>query len=232
MRSRLGLPILIALLLGCGDPIVGDDYLGTPVFALQGAVVQSEPAPVDDARLSLFWIGFDSRTHDRNVVEQRTTLDAAFARFNLAVFDAPPPEALAFDGAGIALLVVYADGNDNDALNADLRSTDGGPDTILGASPTHLVVYATDRLAGEGRAAGILGELEPGYHLFETDDSSCAFARAFDCVGAGGLRKVSPEEAELFIRLESSADAVMVPNPAVPGQGSVTDPPPGSLYGL
>lgn len=229
MRSNA---LILPLLLGCGDPIVGDDYLGTPVFALQGSVVQAEPAPVDDARLSLFWIGLDSRTHDRGVVEQRTTLDSAFARFNLAVFNAPPPEALAFDGAGIALLVVYADGNDNDALNADLRDSDAGPDTILGASPTHLVVYATARLSGAGRAAEILGDLEPGYHLFETDDSSCAFARAFDCVGAGTLRKVQPEDAALFIRLESSPDAVMVPNPAVPGPGgSMTEPPPGNLYG-
>lgn len=222
----------MALLGGCGDPIVGDDYLGTPVFALQGAVVQAAPAPVTDPRLSLFWIGFDSRTHDRSVVEQRTTLDAAFARFELAVFDAPPPEALAFDGAGIALLVVYADGNDNGALNADLRSSDTGPDTILGASPTHLVVYVKDRLTSTGRAVDILGDLEPGYHLFETDDSSCAFARAFDCVGVGALRKVAPDDAALFIRLESSADAVMVPNPAVPGQpNSMTNPPNGSLYG-
>lgn len=220
----------VACLVACGDGVVGEDYLGTPLFDLAGAVVADEGATPAEPRLSLFWIGYDSRTRERQVVEQRTTVDAAFARFNLAVFEAPPAAALTFEGAGIALIVVYADGNDNGALNSDVRAPEAGPDTILGASRTHLVVYASTPIAADGRAGAILGPLEPGYHLFESDDSSCRFLEAAHCVGAGGLTRVDAAAAPITIRLAASPDAVFVPNPAVPGMTSGV-PSPGSLYG-
>ncbi len=226
MRFRISLAVLA---LGCGDPLVGDAYLGTPAFELHGAVQQAEVAEVSNARLSLFWIGFDSRTQSRQVVEQRATVDSEFARFDLALFDAPPPEALTFDGAGIALVVVYADRNENGALNSDLRSPQEGPDTVLGASVRHLVVYATDALEARGRAAGVLGSIAAGYHLYETDDSSCRFVEAAHCVGQGTLTEVDPSTA-LLVELHPDPSAVRVPNPAVPGQ-SGTGTEPGNLYG-
>ncbi len=227
MRSEW---LFVGLLLGCGDAIVADTYLGTPAFELGGVVRQSQPTDAENARLSLFWIGFDSRTESRQVVEQRATLDSSFARFDLALFDAPPPEALTFDGAGIALVVVYADRNENGALNSDVRSPTEGPDIVLGASRTHLVVYATDQLV-TGRAANVLGTIDPGYHLFETDDSSCHFIEAVHCVGNGVMREVDAETTELVIDLHPIPDAVLVPNPEVPGQSGTDEPPQGSLYG-
>lgn len=220
--------VLVAL-AGCGDGLVDEAYLGTPLFDLRGAVVADEAAAPEDPRLSLFWIGYDSRTQERQVVEQRTTIDAAFARFDLAVFDVPPPEALTFEGAGIALIVVYADGNDNDALNSYVSAPEAGPDTILGASRTHLVVYASEPIEDGGRAGNILGPLEPGYHLFESDDSSCRFLEATRCVGAGGITRVDAATTSISIRLEGTPEAVLVPNPAVPGMTSAGDS--GSLYG-
>lgn len=220
----------LLLLLGCGDGLVGPDYLGTPLFGLQGAVVAAESAAPMDPRLSLFWIGYDTRTQARQVVEQRITVDAAFARFDLAVFDTPPPEALTFEGAGIALIVVYADGNDNDALNSDIRAPTDGPDTILGASREHLVVFASETLDADGRAGGILGPLTPGYHLFESNDASCQFLAAAHCRGVGAIRPADPA-ADITIRLEATPDAVFVPNPAVPQEGSGTTEGNGSLYG-
>lgn len=229
MRSERVLGL--GLLLGCGDPLVADRFLGTPAFELSGAVQQAAPIDAENARLSLFWIGFDSRSEARHVVEQRATLDTGFARFDLALFDTPPPDALTFDGAGIALVVVYADRNENGALNSDLRTPMEGPDVVLGASRTHLVVYASEALS-TGRAANVLGTIGPGYHLFETDDSSCHFVQAAHCVGSGVMREVDAEVAELVIDLHPEPEAVRVPNPEVPGQsGSGTEPPGGSLYG-
>lgn len=221
---------LIATCLGCGDGLVGPDYLGTALLDVRGTVVAAADMPPMEPRLSLFWIGHDSRTQARQVVEQRATVDASFARFNLAVFDPPPPEALTFEGAGIALIVVYADGNENDALNSDGRGFEAGPDTILGASRTHLVVYASDPIGDVERAGAILGPLAPGYHLFEGDGATCQFVMAAHCVGEGSITRVAPD-TPIVLRLEASPAAVLVPNPAVPGMDSTGTNSRGSLYG-
>ncbi len=219
-------------MLGYGVPLVGETYLSTPAFEVHGAVHQSRGGTdVDRARLSLFWIGFDSRTQERQVVDQRVTVDHAFARFDLALFDDPPPEALTFDGAGIALIVVYADGNENGQLNSDVRAPEDGPDVILGAAPTHVVAYASQALDGSGRAGDVLGAIDAGYHLFESNNSTCHFIEAVHCIGDGSLRQVDPAETVVLLDLHPTPEAVVVPNPAVPGASSGTSMEPGNLYG-
>lgn len=231
MRSEAA-ALLALLVVGCGDPLVGEDYLGTPAFEIHGAVQQARGgADVRGARLSLFWIGFDSQTQARQVVEQRVTVDHAFARFDLALFDDPPPEALTFDGAGIALIVVYADRNESGGLNSEVRTPEEGPDVILGAAATHVVAFASRALEPDGRAGRVLGAIDAGYHLFESSDSTCHFIEATQCIGQGALRRVDAAETDVLLDLHPTPETVVVPNPAVPGSSSGTSTEPGSLYG-
>ena len=224
--------LLLALLVGCGDPLVGPSFLGTPSFELGGTVDEAAAgafAAQDKLRLSLFWIGFDSREHARPVVEQRAAIDQGLGTFRMTLFGAPPPDAVGFDAwtpdgvhAGVALIVLYADNNENEALNSYSPDPNAGPDIVVGASATHLVAYADAPIPAEAPLATMLGTLEPGYHLFENvDGSTCAFTDTTGCRGAGRLTRVDPKEARVALRLSGNRAAVLVPNPAVP-RGSVS----------
>ena len=241
-----------SLLCACGDPIVGETYLGEPVFSVRGDIQQAEVAvhstpnrPSSDLRLSLLWVGFDSRTLARHAVEQRTDVDHTFARFEMSLFDVPPTEALLFDGGdptggdtmgarvGIALIVLYADENGNDALNSEVTRLADGPDIVVGASPRHLLVYATADVAPDSLAGTLLGPLTPGYHLFETDGAApCQFAASRGCVGSETLTERAPDEAAIVLAVHPSAELVTVPNPDVPEPSisGTSTPPDGNLY--
>lgn len=215
MRPALGL----LLLAGC-DPLVGEDYLGTPAFALSGQI-EREGEGVSFAeerlRLSLFWIGLDSRSEVTPRVEQRTALDLGLLSFRVSLFGDPPIEALNREsrsipsGVGIALIALYADENENETLNSYAPNAEG-PDLIVGASPTHLVVFSAQPLAGDG----LLQAAPAGYHLYRnTSGAVCPFVRAQTCQGHGRLERVEPDDP-IVLTLYPRASEVLVPNPSVP----------------
>ncbi len=234
--------ITLAFVAACGDPVVGPEFLGTPMFSVEGAVEQTAPlAPQsqDSLRLSLFWIGFDSRTRQRPPIEQRTTVDDGLAQFRMTLFDAPKDDALTFDeltegaaGVGLALIVLYADNNTNGALNSYNGALEDGPDTVLGASATHLVAFANASVPAGSPAGLMLGPIGPGYHLFSNvGQATCTFVDAVGCQGQGGLARVEdPGAANVVLTLHPEPAAVQVPNPEVPGQSSGTQPPT-NIYG-
>ncbi|MBI2373778.1 MAG: hypothetical protein HYV07_07255 [Deltaproteobacteria bacterium] len=217
---------------------MGESFLGTPVFEVGGSVQQDAAAaarlPPTELRLSLFWIGFDSRNQQRPVVEQRTLLDGAFATFRMTVFEDPQADALKFgwltEGGpmiGLALIVLYADNNENEALNSYTSAPEDGPDIVLGASVSHLVAYSSGAVPFGSLASELLGPIGPGYHVFRNLGGVCPFARSSECVGSGVLELDA--NPTIVLSLEASSSAVQVPNPRVPGQSSGTSPSP-NLY--
>ena len=234
MTSVRLLALSTCLASACGDPIVGSDYLGTPEFTVRGSVVQPRGAvnvPAENLRLSLFWIGFDSRNRQRPVHEQHTSLDQAFAAFRMTVFDPPPRDALTFEdlsegGApiGFALIVLYADNNANGALNSYTPLPEDGPDVVLGASASHLVVYSDGTTTPGSRANTMLGTIGPGFHLFaNTGGSTCAFTESENCKGQGRLTQVGLDES-ITLTLHGDVAQVLVPNPEIPPSSSGTTP--------
>lgn len=235
--SALGLLLAAA----CGDPVVGPDYLGTSMFSVGGSVAQTgalAPELQDSLRLSLFWIGFDSRSRQRPPIEQHASVDDGLARFRMTLFDPPTAGSLTFDeltqgsaGVGIALIVLYADNNTNGALNSYTPLLEDGPDTVLGASASHLVVFADTSVPASSPAGALLGPVDPGYHLFaNASGTTCLFVRSADCQGVGRLERVAAEDGNIVLTLYPEATQVEVPNPEVPGGGSGTMPPT-NLYG-
>lgn len=248
MRSELtctAILLLCAGFAGCGDALVGETFLGSPLFRVEGAVqraeVGREPTDHGEVRLSLFWIGFDRPDEARDVVEQRTDLDPALGGFEMAAFDIPPEDALAFDGGapggdevavGFALLVLYADGNANAQLNAGGDSS--GPDVLLGASASHVVVYADGPVDIGSPAGEITGAIDAGYHLFENAGGHvCPFSATRGCAGRGVVVEVDPTQANVVLTLYDRPEQVVVPSPDVPGDGTSSgtdEDPPGNLY--
>lgn len=229
-----------ALGVACGDPIVGPKFLGTPALELRGTVLEVERRegefPVSPLRLSLFWIGLDSRERQRPTIEQEAEVDSGLASFQMALFDAPPDDALLFSDLarpgegeiGIALIVLYADNNANGALNS-YSPREEGPDTVLGASARHLVAYATEALGPDGEAARLLGSIERGYHLFSsTAEATCRFVSAEDCSGEGSLVQV-PIDEPVTISVYANPGSVLVPSPTLRPASSGSEGT--SLYG-
>lgn len=219
-----GVVTALALLAGCGGPLVGDEYLGTPALRLEGSVTVEPWVPEpDNPRVSLFWLGYDTTSLARSSLEQRTVVDDRFpAAFSLAVLDAPPAEALAYvdpeTGArlGVAFVAVYSDENGNGMMNSDPLDAPAGPDRLIGASSRHLVAYATAGIElGSSLGALLALGLSPGYHLMESaaPEATCNYAAELSCAGEGRLAEV-PAGTRLELTVAGDPRSVVLPRPA------------------
>ena len=223
-RSR-PLPLLLAALTAaCGGPLVGDGYLGTPRMLLEGQVTMQAGVPEpDNPRLSLFWLGYDTRHLARSALEQRTVLATRFpATFSLALLSDPPPEALPFSEAatgarlGVAFIAVYSDLNENEMMNSDPLEAPAGPDMLIGASTRHVVVYSEGEVEPGSRLALLLATtLGPGYHLLESETpiESCTNAGGLECGGVVSLTEVDPG-TPLEVQVYGDPWSVVLPQPA------------------
>ncbi|MBK6686627.1 MAG: hypothetical protein IPG45_19315 [Deltaproteobacteria bacterium] len=205
--------ITVALggLLACGDPLVGPEYSGTPLFSLGGAVIQPDarvPSSHGGLELGVFWVGGDGQ------VEQRARLDSGLAEYTLTLFDPPPVSAFGFVSLvpdrtlAIGVMVLYADGDQVSGL-------DPGNDLILGAAAQHLLVYLAAPLPEGGAGASVFGPLAAGYHLFaQGEPSTCHFLDAEVCP-AQGLPAAADPGLAVPLSLWSRPEQVLVPAPAL-----------------
>lgn len=209
--------LVASLLTGCGEALVDEVYLGTPMFRLGGPVVQGNPRiPSSHGDLSarLFWVGASSEAE-----EQAVKLDGDLAAFSMTLFDPPPSASTAFServarGAlGFAIVVLYAD-RDGDGRYDAMR------DLLLGASAQHVVVFTSEGVQSGTPGEALLGALSPGYHLFvQEQPSQCRFVTAATCTPEGRL--VPAPGAEVPLTLWPTADEVRVPAPALDAQQSI-----------
>ncbi len=213
-RAARVLALTLALASGCGDPLVGPQYLGEQVFAVGGSVVQMGgriPASHGELKLSLFWIGGGADAQ----VEQSAELGSGLASFSLTLFDPPPAAASTFgdlrgDGGrlGLALIALYADADADGRLDRD-------SELLLGASARHLIGWTDGPLPAGSAAASLLGTVGRGYQLFEYDGpDACALVSAASCAGAGRLAPVVATST-VVLTLWDAPEAVMVPSPAL-----------------
>jgi len=224
MRSDVVSLMAVATLAGCGGPLVGDGFLGTPALRLEGQVSVKPYAPEpENPRVSLFWLGYDTSNLARSSLEQRVVVDNRFpASFSLAVFDPPPDEARPFvepeTGArlGVAFVAVYADLNDNGMMNSDPLEAPAGPDMLIGASDRHLVVWADDPVeTGSVLGALLAVGIGAGYHLMEstTPEARCNYGDGLGCAGEARVAEVAPD-TRLELHVEGDPRAVALPKPA------------------
>lgn len=213
--------LLLGLLAGCGDPLVGPEFLGQPLLEVGGSVVQLGgriPVMHGPLSLSLFWVGTGATGPQR--VEQSAALDSGLASFGMTVFDAPPAAATTLGPLrgderrlGLALIALYADRDANGRL-------DPGADLVLGASARHLIGWADAPLPPGSSAALLLGALGEGYQLFEHQldggSTQCPLAAADTCAGEGRLLAV-PDDSTIVLTLWDDPGLVVVPAPALQG---------------
>lgn len=208
---RVGALLALGILSGCGDPLVGPGYSGTPLFSLGGAVIQPDlrvPSSHGDLRLGVFWVGGDGQ------VEQRARLDSGLAEYTLTLFEPPPDSAFGFlslvpaDTLAIGVMVLYAEVDPGGGF-------DPSSDLILGAAAQHLLVYVAEALVEGGAGASVFGPRGPGYHLFaQTEPSRCHLLEASGCP-AQGLPQAADPNLPVPLSLWSRPDQVLVPAPAL-----------------
>jgi len=130
-----------ALSAGCGDPLVGVDYSGTPLLSFEGQIRTIDDLPASSAplRLSVFYSP-QGRTDApaAALVEDRTVSVAVGfpSTFRVNVFQ-PPPASWLVEGSGFAIasILVY---EDTDRAGHFVP----GRSRVLGGSLDRAVLYA------------------------------------------------------------------------------------------
>ena len=96
-----------------------------------------------------------------------------------------------------------------------------GPDQLIGASPHHVLVYASKGLPEGTETARLLGvPLAPGYTLLVSSsadsrsDSSCGYGAELRCQGKATLTATTPETTPLELEITGDPQTVVLPQPA------------------
>jgi hypothetical protein len=175
----------LLVLVACGDPLVGADYLGEPLMVLAGQVLVEEalPALQGEATVAIFW---SSQGEHASEHQQQTEIGTSFpSLYTVTLFTPPPDEVLyqpphAPGAVAIGVPIVFDD------ADLDGRYDDG--DTLLGGSADVLVLFATEPMGHgeppeEGGGGGGPGDthepreagepLEEGYHAVSALGRSC-----------------------------------------------------------
>lgn len=138
--------LMTLVLTTCGDPLVGEDYRGEPLFRFSGQIgfYDSSSKTEYNPRLSIFW----SKTGDTQVdidelIEQPSaSVNVSFpAEFEVLVFSPPEKKHMVNDAYGLALILIYNDVDKNGWFNPQNEG-----EMIIGGSPDRILLYAPSRI--------------------------------------------------------------------------------------
>ncbi len=170
----------VLVLLAACDPLAGGDYVGEPLFTLEGTL----SAPDDRVGgVALLWQ--DPRGAGGPGIETTAVpVTLAFpAAFRVSI-PSPPPSSVRFELDGIELAEAY--------IYAVADPTAKRPEP-RGLARTHVVVFAaSDVPDGSAAAAYLGGPLAAGYHLRAYTPATAPRAQATlveRCVAAGWKRR-------------------------------------------
>ncbi len=193
--------IVVAVALAGCDPLAGSDYVGQPMFTLQGTFASKANAPASPVGgVALLWQDAHG-AGGPGVAATAVPVAIEFpAAFDVSV-PAPPPEAARFSFGGVALAEAYI------YVVADVAEPRV---TTRGMDRDHVLVWAAaDIDAGTPAADYLGGAMAAGYHLrrFQPASEVPAAQRQLieRCVEGGALRPAC--ETRRAYRLEPITDA-------------------------
>ena len=158
----------VAVAAGCGDPMVGTDYRGEPMFAVDGRIasVKALPDELQDEQflISVFWARDATTGGAPPELRQQPSVSARVgfpATFELVVFEPPQDTHFTSDELVYALgiVLVYAD-LDGDGI---LEISNG--DRIVGGNLDSALLYASSDLTAADSPTG--DALSTGFSLVE-----------------------------------------------------------------
>jgi len=202
----LGLCIAVS---GCGDPLRGVEYQGTPMLTVEGQVVimQSMIDLQGEVRVALYWSSVQEHGQQH---QQEVTIDTNFpARYQLTLFTPPPDEVIRENGrmplpVAIGVPLLYEDQDGDGKFDAD-------SDLVLGGAHSALVIYMDgEPPAPEGNDETGSGEdtasagpesgppaFHDGYNLVSVQNTNC---------GTGALGLVIEDSPDVLITVDDAWD--------------------------
>lgn len=192
--------VLLGLLAtaACGDPIADGDYLGEPLFQLQGRIVgDAGTSVIRRPYLGLLWVnplGVDGSFEFVSSIVP-ITQPRFPGEFSINLFDAPPDRVhFPIGSADIALgmAVVLDDVNGDGRFELDPFAGIVPPDVVFGGS-RQLIAHVRNLGSAECQAwaFGVSEPIESGFHLMRS-------AECDDPAMMPLLSRDTPLEVELF----------------------------------
>jgi len=186
MNARSLLFGMSLALAGCGNRLVGGDFLGDATLRLHGVMQASVGEPLS-ATVGALWLGY-SALSDRSRGVETTLLPISSIEFppnfQCDILDPPPSAGQYTTAAGevvpssirLARLVLFDDLDHDGHFSVDAEGRIAPPDRLLARSESHLLLYVQRPLADPAPFAGkILDDWRsafPGYHLVKLDPSA------------------------------------------------------------
>lgn len=133
-------------LAGCGGNLAGPDYQAPPLATLKGQITNAQGlTTTQSVRAALVWRTPTAQATGGFLLAQDVAVSASFpSSFTLALSALPPAAALESRGTSSVaqgVLLVYADGNNNQTLDLPTRTDQAWPDLILGAEESLTITY-------------------------------------------------------------------------------------------
>lgn len=176
------------LLLGlaaCGDPVVGTEYVGEPLFTLGGIVRHEDDQPLPDGALYVT-ILFEVRSEDGYSWLPPLQVETSFpASYVLNIYVSPPDDLLKPTQEGLLAIgapMLYVDVDGDGSFNPDV-------DLRAGTSDGVVVMYLSEPQATEGDPDAMV----PGFQAVDLKGG---------CPGAAGLESTDPLGVDLIVALD------------------------------
>jgi hypothetical protein len=142
---RLGASLCVSLFAGCGDPLVGIDYHGEPLFEIEGLVKDYQSSTVErrQIRASLFWsLTGETTTQVADLIEQPfvSTEISFLVVFKINIFHPPPKVVTTGRMFATGMILVFDDADGDGVLDQD---------EIHGGADLNAVLYAPEEVPAE-----------------------------------------------------------------------------------
>jgi hypothetical protein len=188
----LGAPLVGALAISCGEPVVSQPAYETPLMTVQGLIV---PYPITDfvsPRVGVVWVDPLGIEPDVPAVGPQVLASSDSPNFTSSPsfhlrFFAPPPAPMirtlvdpnskrAVASFALGELVLYDDRDGDGRFVIDASDAIVGPDQYLGAGQEDVVFYVSQSLGGNDGPTALKAVLagQSGYQLAWADCSAPA----------------------------------------------------------
>jgi hypothetical protein len=207
--------LCFALLAAC-SAVANGQYQGVPQYVVVGTISTLPGAPTTAQRpyVGLAWFG--NNPAQRNVVVGQTARVGAVSfptQFQFEIFDPPPAEAFALEGAGqavFAYMFLFDDRDGDGRFQIGFNGHPGiaPPDLGIGVAWWELLVYVREKPSPDNRTGWLAmvtnpEALTPGYHVLKAQCPNGA-------TGAAEL-EVRPVDDLVDITLQTPTNAAPPP---------------------
>lgn len=179
----------VVALVGCGDPVVGTEYAGKPLFTLGGTVMYDEDGSLGDHEVYVVVL-YEALTDSGYTYLPPYRLQTSFPADYVVEFFEPPAEEIfkpAPDDRGemaLGSIMVYLDEDGSGSFDPEADALVGGNNNII-------LLYVTEDWPEHETPRGLTSDaLEPGFQVVYVEGG---------CPGEAPIDVVDPMSVTLYV---------------------------------